>query len=267
MGNSANKTTPLPTTTPLPYYPERRPSVIDMLIEAAQESPPPTHSVVSRQFSTTLNYATRFDTPAKRVKHAYKRFVKEVFKKHSSKDSTDAFDDDTIDQFMEDQQELGLTESECRMLFCKIAAAHIIEKKEEDNWKIMGTSFKMFMGYFDMGTDLATLHMYIFINPRIALVQGIVLAFSFAVQCVSSVALGQPWWVGLVGLMGMKPMLEWWREVFEELPFVGQLMGNDLMLWLSRMVEMSKLLEVFPHVVWSYLTPQHPTPSFVCCSD
>ena len=31
---------------------------------------------------------------------------------------------------MEDQQELGLTESECRMLYNKLVAAHIIEKKE-----------------------------------------------------------------------------------------------------------------------------------------
>lgn len=195
---------------------------------------------MTRQFSTTLNYAIRFDTPAERVQHAYKRYVKEVFKKYSSKDSTDAFDGNTIDRFMEDQMTQGLTESECRKLLCDLAAAHIIEKKAEDNWKIMGTTFKMLMGYVDMGTDLATLFMYISINPRIALIQGIILAFSFTCQGIVSVALGQPWWVGIVGLLGMKPMLEWWREIFEESPFVGQLLGNDIMLWLSRILEMSK---------------------------
>ena len=87
--------------------------------------------------------------------------------------------------------------------------------------------------------------MYLRINPLIALVQGIVLAFSFLVQSVSSIALGQPYWVGLVGLMGMKPMLEWWRDVFEEPPFVGQKLDNGQMMWLTRMTEMSKLLDVF----------------------
>ena len=140
--------------------------------------------------------------------------------------------------------ELGLTESECRKLLCKLLADNIIEQ-EEVKWKVMGTSLKMVMGYTDLGTDFATLVMYMEINPKIALIQGLVLAFSFSVQGVSSVALGQPWWVGLVGFMGMKPMLEWWREIYEEQPFERQMLPNEIMLWVSRMTEMSKLLVVF----------------------
>ena len=105
--------------------------------------------------------------------------------------------------------------------------------------------WKLVMGYADLGTDLATLRMYLTINPLIALVQGIVLAFSFIVQGVHIIALGQPYWVGLVGFMGMKPMLEWWRDAFEEPPFVGQMLGNEYMMWLTRMTEMSKLFVVF----------------------
>ena len=140
--------------------------------------------------------------------------------------------------------ELGLTESECRKLLCKLLADNIIEQ-EEVKWKVMGTSLKMVMGYTDLGTDFATLVMYMEINPKIALIQGLVLAFSFLCQGVSSVALGQPWWVGLVGFMGMKPMLEWWREIYELPPFEGQILANEYMLWVSRMTEMSKLLVVF----------------------
>ena len=179
-------------------------------------------------------------------------YNRDIFSKYSDKESTDEFDDDfVIDQFMEDQRAMGLTERECRMLYNKIAAAHIIEKKEFDKWKIFGTFWKLVMGYVDLGTDFAALAMYIAINPLIALVQGIVLAFSFLCQGVSSIALGQPYWVGLVGLMGMKPMLEWWRDAFEEPPFVGQIMENERMLFISRMIEMSKLLVVFSstHVI------------------
>ena len=173
-------------------------------------------------------------------------YNRDIFSKYSDKESTDEFDDDfVIDQFMEDQRAMGLTERECRMLYNKIAAAHIIDKKEFDKWKNFGTFWKLVMGYADLGTDLATLRMYLRINPLIALVQGIVLAFSFLCQGVISIALGQPYWVGLVGFVGMKPMLEWWRDAFEEPPFVGQMVGNDAMLWMSRITEMSKLFEVF----------------------
>jgi len=107
------------------------------------------------------------------------------------------------------------------------------------------------MGYVDLGTDLATLRLYMTFNPTIALVQGIVLAFSFLCQGVSSITLGQPYWVGLVGLIGMKPMMEWWRDTFEEPPFVGQKLDNGQMMWLTRMTEMSKLFVVFSssHVI------------------
>ena len=51
--------------------------------------------------------------------------------------------------------------------------------------------------------------------------------------------------------LGMKPMLEWWRDAFEEPPFVGQIFANEGMLWMSRVAEMSKLLVVFSssHVI------------------
>ena len=180
------------------------------------------------------------------MKAALTVYNRDIFNKQSKKESKDESDYDFIlDAFMEEQRAMGLTERECLMLYKKIAAAHIIEKKEFDKWKIFGTFFKLLMGYADLGTDLATLRMYLTINPLIALVQGIVLAFSFLCQGVISLVLGQPWWVGVVGFVGMKPMLEWWRDAFEEPPFVGQKIGNEVMLWISRMTEMSKLFEVF----------------------
>ena len=71
-------------------------------------------------------------------------YNRDIFSKYSDKESTDEFDDDfVIDQFMEDQRAMGLTERECRMLYNKIAAAHIIEKKEFDKWKNFGTFWKL----------------------------------------------------------------------------------------------------------------------------
>ncbi len=94
------------------------------------------------------------------------------------------------------------------------------------------------MGYVDMGTDIATMLNYATLNPSIAKAQGGILVFSLSCQFFSSVALGQPFWVGLVGLIGMKPMLEAWREAMDAKPYPGQKMGNDQMLALTRFIEM-----------------------------
>jgi hypothetical protein len=90
----------------------------------------------------------------------------------------------------------------------------------------------------DLGTDLATMAYYATVNPVIAMVQGGVLVFSFVSQFTVSIALGQPLWVGLMGLVGMKPAVEAWREATGAEPFVDQKLGNDFMVWTCRMVEM-----------------------------
>ena len=94
------------------------------------------------------------------------------------------------------------------------------------------------MGYVDMGTDIATMVNYVTLNHSIAIAQGSILGFSLVCQFIISVALGQPLWVGLVGLIGMKPMLEAWRDAMEVKPFPGQKWGNDIMLGLTRFIEM-----------------------------
>ena len=237
MGNSKSKTTPLPS--------KRRPSAAEIILNDLQLSSPQSPNQLVHTLSVIHNYAVKYKTPAERVKAAHKLYKRDILDKHGDSESTLDFSMDTIESFMEEQMALGLTEEEKTLLYKTIAYERVIEKREVDKWKIMGTFFKLVMGYVDMGTDFATLNMYLTINPLIALVQGIVLAFSFLCQGVSSVALGQPYWVGLVGFMGMKPMLEWWRDAFEEPPFVGQVFDNGGMMWISRMTEMSKLFELF----------------------
>jgi len=41
-----------------------------------------------------------------------------------------------------------------------------------------------------------------------------------------------------VGFIGMKPMLEAWRDAMEAKPYPGQKEGNDFMLGLTRFIEM-----------------------------
>ena len=115
---------------------------------------------------------------------------------------------------------------------------HIVEKKEGNPHKTFWLFLKTTMGYVDMGTDVATMVRYATLNPSIATAQGVILAISFSCQFIPSVGLGQPLWVGLVGLIGMKPMLEAWRDAMEAKPFPGQKLGNDGIMAISRFTEM-----------------------------
>ena len=94
------------------------------------------------------------------------------------------------------------------------------------------------LGYVDLGTDITTMVKYATLSPRIARIQGCVLLFSSLAQFTLSLGLGQPFWVGLVGLIGMKPLLEAWREAIGAMPFPKQKSANDQMLFYSRVLDM-----------------------------
>jgi hypothetical protein len=120
----------------------------------------------------------------------------------------------------------------------RIAYLHVVEKAEYNPYRILSLFFKTMMGYVDLATDIATMAYYASVNPMVAAVQGGILAFSFVCQCVTSIALGQPLWVGLMGLIGMKPALEAWRDATGAEAFKGQKLGSDQMMWICRGVEM-----------------------------
>jgi hypothetical protein len=75
-------------------------------------------------------------------------------------------------------------------------------------------------------------------QPFVAAVLGGVLAFSFVLQCATSLALGQPLWIGLTGLIGMKPAIEAWRDATGAGPFKGQNLDNSQMMFICRGTEM-----------------------------
>ena len=139
---------------------------------------------------------------------------------------------------MESERAKGMTDTDMLLLYREIAYHQVLEKAEYDPYRILSLFFKTMMGYVDLATDIATMALYVKKFQMVAAVQGGILAFSFVCQCVFSIALGQPWWVGLVGLVGMKPAVEAWRDATGAEAFKGQKMGNDIMMWTCRVVEM-----------------------------
>ena len=196
----------------------------------ASPSPPPPSS-------RSQDY-TRFAASDERVAAAFKVYKRDVLDTHGSPESTLDFDRNTVRDFMLTQRTLGLTDAELFTLYDEIVYHHIVEKKEANPHKTFWLFLKTAMGYADMGTDIATMVNYATLNPSIAIAQGGILGISFSCQLVSSIGLGQPFWVGVVGFLGMKPMLEAWRDAMDAKPFPGQKQGNDFMLFLTRFIEL-----------------------------
>jgi len=120
-----------------------------------------------------------------------------------------------------------------------LASPSRVEETETSlRWKKFWLFLKTTLGYVDMGTDVATMVNYVPLNPSIAIAQGVILGVSFFAQFLTSVGLGQPFWVGVVGVIGMKPMLEAWRAAMDAKPYPGQKWPNDQMLGLTRFIEM-----------------------------
>ena len=116
--------------------------------------------------------------------------------------------------------------------------SRVEENDTSPKWKKFWLFLETTMGYVDMGTDIATMVNYATLNPSIAIAQGVILVISLFAQFLTSVGLGQPFWVGLVGVIGMKPFLEAWRDAMDAKPFPRQKQGNDFMLFLTRFIEM-----------------------------
>ena len=240
MTNSGIKVSPS-TLLPVPTTKVRKRTILAAVLFADVQpssplSPPATHPTLPKDYS-------RFVTSEERVNAAYKAYKRDILDVHGSSstsqaDSTLDFGRNTIKDFMSAQKTLGLTDEELLALHEEIEYQQVVEKREESPFRILGLFLKTTMGYVDMGTDVATMVRYATLNPSVAIAQGVVLGFSFLSQFLTSVGLGQPLWVGLAGLIGMKPVLEAWRDAMESKPFAGQKMGNDFMLWLTRMVEM-----------------------------
>ena len=226
-----------PTGAPVAHT--RRKSSLQLILAEFEE--PANRATMPRQMSTqssTVNSYDRLKTAEERVAFGLRKYQREVLEVHGTRESTLSFNEQTISDFMERQKANGLSESDELLLYRRLLFLQIGEKQEYNPYRILSLLFKTMMGYVDIGTDIATMVFYATVNVLIAKVQGGILAFSFVCQCLTSLALGQPWWVGMLGLIGMKPAVEAWRDATGARAFEGQRGGNDKLMWVCRVTEM-----------------------------
>ena len=216
---------------------KRRKSSINVLVDAVLQSSIDSPQHLSTQVSTVKDYR-RFKTPKERVNAAASNYRREILARYGQWESKLEFSKNTVKDFMMTQKDAGLPGDEVLLVYRRVAFLHGEEKAEYDRYRIVILFFETMMGYIDLGTDIASMMHYASQMPTIAIIQGVVMAFSFLCQFISSVGLGQPLFAGFLGLIGMKPMLEAFREATAAEPFVGQKLDNQTMMWCCRMVEM-----------------------------
>ena len=145
---------------------------------------------------------------------------------------------DKVKEFVNSKILKGLSHDEAENLKYDIMNAMAVDIKEVDHFKVMKTFGRSLLSYFDIITDILILVDLIAKgNTGMALIQGISLGVSFLFQSILSLAMGQPLWVVLSGLVGMKPAVESWRDATRAKTFPNQKVDNEFMLIISRMTE------------------------------
>ena len=227
----ASLPTLLPSSSPSQSQPRRRQSIIELF--SAFQAP-----LLSRPSLSYNQDYSNIPTAQERILKAIQLFQKDVL---------DPFEDDPtaenlkeeIKTFISSQIGKGLTNAEADELKYDIIVKLATEKKEFDPFRVMKVFGKFVLSYFDTTTDILVAIMLAGTNSTMAIVQGTTLLFSFVVQSVTSYAFGQPMWVVLSGMFGMKPIVEAWRDATNAKPFPNQKVPNENMLIFSRNIEIT----------------------------
>ena len=220
-------------------------------METPVRTPEPYGGFSSRSLTTTPQ--SLYSTNSGRIESAKLMFRRDIVELYCSSVSTASFDEVTISEFFSKKlaNGIGLTKDEIELVKSSLIVDLVLELRGFDKWRVINLCLKTTLGYTDLGTDIMALVLYATMNAAIAEAQAGVIAVSFFIQCIHSAALGQPLWVFLSGLIGMKPMVEAYRDAVQAKPFHRQKLPNDAMLVACRVVEM--LFETIPQGVLQFI--------------
>ena len=230
-----------PSNDNSPKKKRRKQSILDLLAFPAPANYDSGN--VERHGKSTDGDYKNIPSSKERVENALWMFKKSVLTPYEDDPVADNLKEE-VSKFMAEQVEKGLVEEEMNALKIEVIVHIAKEKKAIDTFKVLRIFGKTVISYADIVTDVLVLLEFMLKNKAMAIIQGISLGLSLLIQCIWSLALGQPLWVGVLGLIGMKPLLEAWRNAVHAKPFPKQRLGNEFMLMLSRMIEV--LAEAIP---------------------
>ena len=219
---------------------DRRKTVTEVLINSFQE-----RSLIIDKSPTAKNMYSNLNCGIKRINYAYRLFYNNIICVYGNNETVIDLNTEIIEAFFFKHTTNGLSKEEIDNLKNMIIVNLIDERKGVDRFKFVSIFIKAILGYIDITLDILTLLQYI--NKGyilIAAVQIASLLISTACQMVTSLLFGQPFLMGLSGLIGLKPIIEAWRNATDAKPFKNQKLTNAQMLWLSHAVEM--IFETIP---------------------
>ena len=212
--------------------PSRRPSFVQA-VGGVQRSPHPTLSRHATS-SSVLDYR-QLPYSERRIAHAKKLFAREI-----SDGGLADFDDEAklkpiVAEFVQAQKEKGLTQEECFDLAIELICERMSAMNKIDTFKVFTSFWKTGMSYADFITDVLVWVQLLKkwqdnVHRALAIAQGVSIGFSLLCQCVASLIMGQPLWVGLAGLIGLKPLIEGYRNAVGSKRYPNQKWSNDYML-------------------------------------
>ena len=223
----------------------RKPSITEVFLNY-HEPPQTSHpslSGLATSSSFRNDYSNLPDTKARLAKAT--KLLNKFLEPYEEfyEDEEGCLTKEDINKFMAKHKAMGLTDAECNELTTEVIVSFFKDRVSVDNSKMMKTFFKTLLSYADFTTDVMVFVDLLKKVDRVfrvlAIAQGVSIGFSLLCQCVISLAFGQPLWVGLAGLIGLKPLIEGWRDAVGSKPFPNQKVNNEMMLALTRITEIT----------------------------
>ena len=169
--------------------------------------------------------------PQEGIDDVYKRYLYEIQETYGSNESTALKPTAaTIEDFMTD---LALTPADKILLRCRILMGMIEKRKERDSLAMVYVFVEILIFAIDYISDILSTIQYIKLRPQIGIIMAAICGVSLSFQCIVGFVFGQPTWLALTALIGIKPAVESWLIVTEARTPSRQKVSNGRMLLVS----------------------------------
>ena len=207
----------------------RRQTVTEIIFENINELSSPKKSV-----SIDINEGRLVKKTCNTV---YKNFKKDIIDEYVHGDLKDTFDTTLISNFIQKQQANDVININNDILKTSIIYNMVLDMKHIDKHRFLFILLNSVADCIDIFLDIAVLLQYIHLKyTTFVILQGLTIGISFFLQFAVSIICNQPIGWALTGLIGIKPILDNWRDATTTVTFSGQITTNAQSRWISRII-------------------------------
>ena len=189
------------------------------------------HEIIDR--SEILSYNSKNTIVVKRYNNLYYKFKSEIIDKYTHNDLNVDLDTILIDDFIKKYNING------DILKTHIIYKMILSMRHIDKHRFLFILLHSVADCIDIFLDINVLIEYINLKYiHFAILQGSVIGLSYLLQFSVSILTRQPFYWALTSLIGVKPILDNWRDATSTVHYSGQITTNTQNRWISRMISM-----------------------------